>query len=320
MSKLHRILIAVLVAQLVLTVVVFLPRNTAATVGQPLLGVTAQEVTGLTVTDDQGAVVKLAKRGETWVLPDAGDYPADTAKVTPLLAKLTEVKTDRRVAQTAASHAQLQVADATFSRKVELTGASGTKTLLLGTSAGGQATHVRISGQDDVYIATGLSPWEVSSGVSSWISTSYLNIPIADITGFKLGNAAGEWVFEKSADGVWTQTGGSATDSSAVSGLVGQLASLNMTQPVGKVAADPQYGLTQPLAQAELTYGSGEQQKKTTIRIGTKDAGDNSYAAISSESEYVVRVAEFSVKDAVERATFAPAIPTPAATTGTPTP
>lgn len=314
MSKLHRILAALLVVQVILAVVVFWPRNTAATGRQPLLGVQDADITGLTITDDQGVTIKLAKQGEAWVLPLAGNFPAEAAKITPVLTKLTGITTARRVAQTAAGHAQLQVAEEKFSRKVELTTAAGTQTLLLGTSAGGQATHVRLAGQDDVYIATGVASWELTAGASAWINTAYVNIPVADLMEFKLRNAAGEWTFSKDAQGAWAQTGGAATDANAVTTLVGQLATLQMTRPVGQVTDDPQYGLTQPAATATLTYASGEAQKTLTLAIGLQDATDGSYAVKSSDSAYVVRVAEFAVGDAVTRTSFAPATPTPAPT------
>lgn len=323
MSKLQKILIGALVAQLALAVVVFFPRNTAGAGGQSLLGVAANEITGITITGDQGEGMKLAKVGDAWVLPDAGAYPADAAKITPVLDKLAAIKTGRRVAQTAASHAQLQVADDKFSRKVELATPGGAKVLLLGSSAGGQATHVRLAGQDDVYIATGISPWEIAGEVTSWITTAYVNIPPADVTGLTLRNAAGEWSFRKDGQGAWTQVSGpgEGVDPAAVSGLVTSLASLSMSEPVGKDAGDPALGLGQPLAVAALTYRSGDAEKTTTINIGAKDGTGASYAVKSSDSEYVVRVPEYAVKDAVERTTFAAATPTPsagAAPAGTP--
>jgi hypothetical protein len=42
--------------------------------------------------------------------------------------------------------------------------------------------------------------------------------------------------------------------------------------------------------------------RTVTLRIGAQDPEDNSYVAISSESPYYVRVAEFSVQNLVENA------------------
>ena len=72
---------------------------------------------------------------------------------------------------------------------------------------------------------------------------------------------------------------------------------------------------------------NGDQVKPVTLTIGAQDPDDKSYVVKSSDSEYYVRIAEFSGQDLAERdrAGFLPATPTPAAApaqlpAGTPTP
>jgi len=86
-----------------------------------------------------------------------------------------------------------------------------------------------------------------------------------------------------------------------------------MTKPLGKTE-DAAWGLAQPSAMVTMQVKSGDQAKTITLTVGAKDAADNSYVVKSSESEYYVRVAEFSVKELVsrDRAGFLPATPTPA--------
>ena len=331
MNKWQRILTILLVAQLALGVFVFWPRPAAGSGGQPLLAnLTADQITGLAITDEQGNTTRLARQGDAWVAPDAGAYPADAAKITPVLEKLIALKTGRLIAQTPQSHTQLQVADAEFVRKVDVSVAGGsTQTLYLGSPAGGQSAHVRLAGQDSVYLASGLASWEVDSSLLNWINPVYLSFNAADLTSLTLKNQNGEFALTRDAQNNWQLGGlapGETVDQDKVNTLVNSLTSLRLTKPLGKTD-DPAWGLASPTAVVTLIVKNGEQVATTTLTIGAQDATDKSYVVKSSDSEYYVRVAEFIVQDLVQRdrAGFLPAPPTPAGTAGplpfsTPTP
>ncbi len=303
MNKLQRILIAVLAAQLVLAVIVFWPRQAATGAGAPLLGIKTDDVTGLTISDDQGKTVVLAKSGDSWTAASAADYPADAAKITPALDKLVAVAAGQPVVQTAASHAQLQVADSKFVRKIELQTAGGAKTLYLGSASGSRATHARLAGQDAVYLARNVATWELTADLLSWINPVYFSVPSADVTGFTVENAQGEVAFIKDAAGAWTLQGlaaGETVNTGAITTLLSQTTSVRLTAPLG-TADDPAYGLAQPAATVTLTTKTGDQTKTYTLAVGAKNVADSSYVVKSSESAYYVRVAEFGVKDLVEK-------------------
>lgn len=330
MNKWQRILIGLLVAQLALAVFVFWPRPVASSSGQPLLaGLTADQITSLAITDEQGNTTRLAKQGDSWIAPDAGAYPADASKITPILEKLLAIKTGRLIAQTPQSHTQLQVADDKFVRKIDLTKADGTtQTLYLGSASGGQSAHARLAGQDNVYLAT-LASWEVDSSLLNWINPVYLSFTATDLTGFTLKNANGEFALTQDASGNWQLAGlnaGEMLDQSKVTTLVSNLSSLRLTKPLGKTE-DAAWGLASPAATVTLQLKDGDKTKTVVLTLGAQDATDQSYAAKSSESEYYVRVAGVSVQDLVQldRAGFLPATPTPEVTSaplpiGTPTP
>lgn len=303
MNKLQRILTGVLAAQVALAVIVFWPRAAHTGAGSPLLNITSEEVTGLTISDDQGKTVKLTKGTDGWVAASAADYPADAIKITPALDKLAAITAGQPVAQTAASHAQLQVADNKFVRQIELQTARGAQTLYLGSASGARATHVRLAGQDAVYLARDVATWELSADLLSWINAVYLNVPTADVTAFTVKNANGEFAFAKGEGGAWTLAGlaeGETLNTGAVTTLLNQAANVRLTAPLGKTE-DPAYGLAQPAATVTLTAKSGDQTRTITLTVGTRNATDNSYVVKSSESAYYVRVAEYSVKDLVEK-------------------
>ena len=318
MNKLQRILIVILGLQLALGVFVFWPRPVASSAGQALLGeVKVEDITGLAITDEQGASTRLVKSGEGWNAPDAGGYPADASKITPVLDKLVAIKSGKLIARTPASQAQLQVADGKFVRKVELAQAGGAAhTIYLGSSGGSQAVHVRLGGKDEVYLASGLATWEIDANLLSWIDPIYLTVPAADITSFTLKNQQGEFNLTKDAQGAWQLAGlesGETLDANKATTLVNSVTSLRMTKPLGKTE-DAAWGLAQPSATVTLQVKSGDQTKTITLTVGAKDATDNSYVVKSSESEYYARVAEFSMQELVgrDRAGFLVATPTPA--------
>jgi len=332
MSKLQRILVGVLAVQLVIVAFVFWPRSNASGATKPLLSeIKADDITSLTIHDNQGATVKLTKQGAagqtSWVLADAGDFPADTAKITPVLTKLAELKSDRPVAQTQASFKRLQVADDTFQRRLDIeTSGGANRTLFVGSSGGGQSAYVRVGDQNDVYLVTGFAAWDFNATPASWIDTAYMKVAAADVLGLTLSNANGQFSFSKDDKGAWTMNGLTAPnqlDANQITALVNEVTSLQMTQPLGKTE-DTSYGLAQPLALVTLKAKSADAEKTITLSIGAKDATDNTYVVKSSESPYYVRVAESGVKDLVEKKQegFLQPTPTPAAAvpTATPTP
>ena len=96
----HPILAGVLVAQVILSVVVFWPRASTAGQGEPLFpDVDAGDVVALTIEDDAGNAVEMAKASGEWVLSEADDFPARAEAVTTFLDKLLAISAGRLVTQ-----------------------------------------------------------------------------------------------------------------------------------------------------------------------------------------------------------------------------
>ncbi len=291
----------------------------AGSTGAPLLGgLKASDITGMTITDDQGVSTRLVRQGDGWIAPDAANYPADAAKISPALEKLVAMKAGQPVATTAASHAQLQVADNKFLRKVDLAKADGsTVTLYLGSAAGGgQSVHTRLGGKNEVYLTQGPATWETNADLLSWINPVYLSVNAADVTTLRLKNKNGEFTLTKDAQGQWQLAGlagGETLDANKAAGLVNAATSIRMTAPLGKTE-DPAWGLQQPSAVITLQVKTGDQVKPVTLTIGSLDENAKSYVVKSSESDYFVRVGDFSVQDLVsaDKAAFLTATPAPA--------
>ncbi len=306
MNRTNRILTTMLVIQIVVAVLVFLPRIVpAGAASAPLFGaLDAKDVTALTVQDQDGNRVELAKQGEAWVVPAVDDFPADQAKIDEFLGKIVGLKTNPLVTRTAASHKRLQVAEDDLARRVDLTLADGsTRTLFVGFSSGG-GSHVRAGGQDEVYLARDLFSYDAGTAINNWIYTLYFSVAQDQVISLTLQNANGTLEFEKDASGNWTMKGlaaGEEFNANNLTTLLTRLASLRMTSPLGKEAKSA-YGLDQPTAVVTLTANDESGSARTyTLRVGAKDTETNDYVVISSESPYTVRVAGFSVEDFVTR-------------------
>lgn len=319
MKKHNQILTAVLVIQIVIALVVLWPQaSVSGGESAPLLGeMEVGDIVSLTIEDDKGERITLSKETGNWVLPEADDYPAVNDTVDALLEKLVAVKTDRLVTRTASSHQRLQVAVDDFVRRVDLETAAGeTITLFLGSSPSYGATHVRLSGQDEAYMAGDLSSWEVNATANNWVDSTYLSVPQEEINRITLQNGNGEWNLRKGLEDEFEVTElaeDEELETSAVNTILSRVSSLSMLQPLGLEEA-PVYQMDQPNAVVTIRT-TGE---TITLVVGAKFTEDNSYVVKSSESPYYVRVAEFSVKNLVEQTQEGfvklPPTPTPEAT------
>lgn len=306
MSRLNQILGAALVVQIILGLVVFwLPRVTAAeTVTGPLLtDFKAAEVTELTINDGEGNQTRLAKSGDNWVLAEAGDYPANGTNVTALLEKLEQVQSNRLVTQTEASHGRLKVAADDFERLLEVKLADGTThKLYLGSSAGASATHVRADDRPEVYLTGNITSWDANAQASNWIDTLYFTVPQTATVALTLENDNGTFEFVKEGE-TWSMEGLAEDETfneNNFTSLFSQASGIRMISPIGKEEQDS-FGLDEPLATLTLTTTEGDQEKTHTLRIGAKNADDNSYVASSSDSPYYVRIAETTANNFINK-------------------
>jgi len=321
MNRVNRILIGALAVQVVLVAIVFLPRVFPTSVeSAPLFGtVNAEDVTALTIQDKDGNTVHLARQGDAWVVPSSDDYPADKTKIDAFLNKIIALKTNPLVTRTSASHKRLKVADDDFERKVDVTLADGaSRTVYVGTSSGGGA-HVRVGGQDEVYLASDLTSFDANTQITNWIDSTYFSATQESIYGVAIQNANGAVEFEKDAAGAWTMKGlaaGEAFNESNFTPMLSRLSSVSLNRPLGK-QLKPEYGLDKPAAVVTLKAKDDSGSDKTyTLTVGAKDETDNTYVLKSSESAYYVRVAFFAVEDFVDRSrdVYLQPPPTPTAT------
>ena len=220
------------------------------------------------------------------------------------------------MARNETSHKALQVADDAFVRRIDIGMNDGTThTIYLGSSPRYTAAHFRVAGQDETYLTAALSSWELNTGATSWVDTTYRTIDAATVTEVMLQNANGTFKLVKSGE-EWTLAdlaGDEIIAPGKTSDIVSKVTRVSLQRPLG-LEEEASYGLAEPAATVTLKTTDGDIY---ILRVGAKLDGTN-YAVKASESPYYVAVAEFNVKPLIEndRAAFLQQpTPTPTPTT-----
>ena len=303
MKRHDRILAGVLAAQVILSIIIFAPKPAAGGEGGvAFLELEVNDIVALMITDDQGNDMTLQKQSGKWVLPDADDYPADATKINPTLDKIAGLSTARLVTRTRASHKRLQVAESDFLRRIAFETADGAKrTFLLGSAPSYGATHFRIEGQDEVYLASEFSVWDLNTTAASWVNTSLFTFDAEKVTQATLINSNGQFTFLRDEEGNWTLDGlpeGEELAPGKIDTIINRATSLTMLRPLGK-EEKPSYGMADPIATVMLDTVD---ESAILLRVGAQDPEDNSYVVKAAKSPYYARVAEFNVQAFVENA------------------
>jgi len=315
MNRTQQILLVVLVAQIVLSAVVLWPRAATGGVGPLFPGLQSEDIVALTITDDKGETLELRQVTGEWILPEAGDYPAQAEDITSLLEKIGALTTQRLVTRTDASHKRLKVAADDFLRRVELeAGDDVVRTFYLGSSPSYGTSHIRVDGQAETYLANDLSQWDLNAGPSSWVDITYLNVPQDEVSRVVVENANGTVEFVKDDQGNWALGDlvvPEQLDVTAINTTVSRATSVTMLRPLGREEL-PSYGLDNPSAVVTLH----KEDETITVLVGAHDAEDNSYVVKASTLPYYVAVGSYSVQPLVENARQdylqIPPTPTPA--------
>lgn len=306
MNRLNRILSIALVVQLIVAALVFLPRTLQSdTEGdRPLFeGVEASQIVALTITDGEGASIRMARQGEGWVLPEADDYPLLADRVTAVLDKIAALKADRVVTETAGSHKRLRVADDDFERLVSYEMEDGAvHEFYLGSAPSYGATHIRAKGDDRVALTGELTAYDLTLDVAAWADRAYLTIPKEDVVAITVENAQGTLEFQRDGEtwGFADPAEGEEFDAARFQTLLSRAVSVSMVAPLGKMEkAD--YGLAEPSAIVTLTTESEDAGAKTyTLSVGAPLGEEEGYAVKSSESAYYVRVAAYAAEEFIQ--------------------
>ena len=244
LTRFHKILIGVLVAQIALAVILMTRGDsTAALAEKPLLAnFDPAKVTRVQVfAPNQTKPIDLVKRGNDWVLASHFNYPVLANKVTDMLTPLPKLAAAEPMATQASRHKQLKVGDVEFERKLVISAGGPDITLYVGTSAGGRRTPVRIGSDARVYGVSGLQAFSIFTDPNQWVDTAYVNVPVDDVVKLTVQRGANKVELERvAAAAAGAGSAGSAGSGSArgSAGSAGSGSGSAATAPAWKVLID----------------------------------------------------------------------------------
>ena len=301
----NKILAGLLVLQVVVLVAVFWPRESDADGGKLFPGLEAVNVTAVTISDLEGKSIRLARTPFGCVLQEADDYPCQENRLPDFLTRVEDITKTSLVAETKASHARLKVASDDFERLIELDTAEGERhRFYLGTSPRTGSGHVRVDGQDMVYLAPALSAAVAPVDAGFWVDSAYVKVNADQVTSFTLDNSQGVFRLMKNDEKGWVVADGKddrALDQEKATALVGKVASLRLLRPLGKEELGS-YGLGEPVSKVTIGTQAGDGNgEETVIRIGAKFEDEAAFVVKSSKSSYYVLAAEVAIADFIEQ-------------------
>lgn len=308
LTRLHKILLALLLLQVGLAIVM-LTRRDEATARKPepvLAAFDAAKVTKLTVFGKDGTspAVVLTKRGDQWVVSSSFDYPVAETKIGDLLASIAKMSAGSPIATQASRHKQLHVDDAAFERKLVITAGTDT-TLLLGNQAGQRRTAVRRGGDAAVYAVSGDTAWSIGTEPRDWVDTSYLKIGNQEIAKVSVERDGTRVELEREGD-QWKPTVGGAAiklatgeevDAAAIERIVNSVAAIELRSP-----ADPKRDASKPTATMTIARKppTGSAAPAATPVIIDVIADGESYWVRDRASPNAVLVDKSRLSDVVE--------------------
>lgn len=303
LSRGNLFLLAILLLQLVLLVISVV--TTSGTEARPvesiLAGMSAGDVDRFSFTDDLGNAVTVARTENGWALPDADDFPVDGDKVEALLDKIARLDTRRLVATKAENFARLEVQEGDFRRKVALESDDASALLYLGGSGGADTVYVRRADADNVYLGVGLNSWELSTQISTWLDSSYVNVPQDDVLEITVHNAEGSFTFIRAGEGL-TYTGlgeNELFEDTKMPIILRNAATVRLLVPLGLEALD-EYELAQPRVTVDVRY----RELVETDEPAQANDEDDSADSAEEPAEDVVEAAELEYREATYRLTF----------------
>ncbi len=199
------ILAVVLVLQLALALLLFIRRDPLAGVTSVTMLIPADAVRNADhlVIEAKGAAaaaangapgdstrIELAKKNGAWVMPSSFDAPADGARVSALLDRLSALKRGLPIATSEAALKRFKVVDEDFERRLVLSAnGKALATVYFGSSPGLRKSDARF-GTDKAVYTVDLPTYELPTDSGAWLSGALLRDDTAKLAEIDIANGA----------------------------------------------------------------------------------------------------------------------------------
>ena len=300
MTKRNIFLFILLLLQIVLIGYMYHPgKETVAPVVEFFPGIEQDKVSGLIITDNEQDSITLKRGKQGWTI-EPEEYPVNGIKADSLVSKLVSLKSTRLVTRTASSRIRLKVDDETFEQKIKLLIDDGKSYLIfLGASPGNNTIHVRMEGEDEVFLVKGLSSWEAPTENSAWWENRYVEMAPEEPVEVELINSHGSFKIIKDKDNTWKNAESGADETVSrekTEEFLKKAGMISLTKYLGR-DEDESYGLKTPVAELVLQ----SKQKSISLKIGPKDEETHNHVVKASDSPFYVHVGSYAIKDILEK-------------------
>lgn len=299
MTRLHSTLLGALGVQALLATATWWPRDTASVEAKPLVAIPSQDVTRIVIErSGEGAEpLELVNAAGGWSIASSAGYPAAADKVQALLETVLDIQVRRPIATKSINHDALHVGEGDWGKKLRLEAGEQSVELILG-AASGQASHVRLAGQDAVYTARGLSEWSIKDRPSSYWDPEVVDLDLDSATDITVQTREGANIHLARGDGGWTFEGevpeGEMIDPDKLDRLAAAACMLRLRGPVGTDPL-PEHGLEPPAARVTVTMAQDDASQVYSYELGNTVDGQT-YLQLP-DNPFVVTVSEHSTED-----------------------
>jgi len=227
--------------------------------GAAMFALEAPQVDRITIEGADYDTADLLRRGDGWVLPDRGDFPADARKVDDMLQRLLAIREDFPTESDPDALIRFKLADDDFERRITLANAGETlATLYLGSPEGPRQTHARRAGDDTAYaVAFGL--FDAPSDSDAWTDKGVLQLAEGSITDIQINGLHLAAAIDHASKTPWQLRDGEPQQTlnvNAAARLAERLAGLRVEQVLSRETA-PGDGLDAPKLRLSVTLKDG---------------------------------------------------------------
>ena len=298
MTQLQKTLLMLALIQILAAVGLHLtPSDSAPAAANTLLGLKPSEVTGLRITKPaEGQTAEqslvLSRKDSDWVLPSADNFIVDGQKVDEVIEKLTNLTVENPIASSTVNHNTLRVGVREYTKRVTIETASDSIEVVIG-DAKGRSMYLRRKDSADVYLANGITAFDVGHEVTHYTDPEYFSVSDLKEVIIERPNAAryGTVRLYQGTDGLWTVEGleDKTLEQSRIRALLAAVRSARMVRPVGK-SLRPEFGFGNP--KVKVTVG-GENE---TVEFVLGNLTDDFIYMKASDKEDVVLVRKYTVE------------------------
>jgi hypothetical protein len=288
--------IALLSILLAIQVALLVPRFLASkedtgtrTVSQPtrgarLVNLSAEQVPSITLHPKGEDELVIAREGTGFVLASLGGIPTRGSLATDFLRDVLALRSERVVANTAANHAELEVAQDAPAGTVTLTGSDGQSlaVIYLGRATKG-GELVRLEGSDRVHRVRGALASPLARPASAWIDNQLVTfdkLRVVSVAWFEGGTERFRFDRQRpegSEEAAWTgPEAATPIDLNRLQGVIETLSNLRFETPVGLTTL-PEHGLKPAEQTIEVTLEDGEKVKVLMGAIADPSAPPESH-------------------------------------------